>query len=60
MTSVRIDGAYVVPYGSRVAGRPILSLGFPKDSLITMVIRDDKHIMPAGETLLEEGKEMFC
>ncbi len=46
---------FIVPFGSKAAGKPILKLGFPKDSLITLVIRDDKYITPRGDTLLEEG-----
>lgn len=45
----------IVPYGSKVAGESILNAGFPKESLITMVVRGDKYVMPTGETTLEEG-----
>jgi len=44
-----------VPYGSAVAGEPILNLGFPKESLITLISRGEKYIMPSGATVLQEG-----
>jgi len=44
-----------VPYGSSAAGQPILSMGFPKESLITMIARGEKYIVPSGATVLEEG-----
>lgn len=46
---------FIVPYGSKAAGQPILRLGFPKESLITMIVRGDKYIMPTGDAILEEG-----
>jgi cell volume regulation protein A len=46
---------FIVPYGSKVAGQPIVKLGFPKDSLITLVVRDEQFLMPSGDTVLEEG-----
>ena len=46
---------FIVPYGSKASGQPILNLGLPKESLITMVVRGDKYIMPTGDTVLEEG-----
>jgi len=44
-----------VPYGSAVAGEPILNLSFPKESLITLISRGEKYIMPSGATVLQEG-----
>ncbi|HRY29122.1 MAG TPA: potassium/proton antiporter [Elusimicrobiota bacterium] len=46
---------FIVPYGAKAAGQPILKLGLPKDSLITLVSRNEEFIMPSGETVLEEG-----
>jgi cell volume regulation protein A len=44
-----------VPYGSEAAGKAILDLNFPKDSLITLISRNEKFIMPSGTTVLQEG-----
>jgi potassium/hydrogen antiporter len=44
-----------VPYGADAAGKTILELNFPKDSLITLISRNEKFIMPGGTTLLQEG-----
>jgi len=46
---------FIVPYGSKAAGQAILKLGFPKDSLITLIGRDEQFLMPSGHTVLEEG-----
>ncbi len=46
---------FIVPYESKAVGQPIFKLGFPKDSLITLIVRDNKYITPRGDTLLEEG-----
>ncbi|HOW27533.1 MAG TPA: potassium/proton antiporter [Elusimicrobiota bacterium] len=46
---------FIVPFGARAAGQSILNLGFPKDSLITLISRNEEFILPRGETLLEEG-----
>lgn len=46
---------FIVPYGSGAAGRSILSLAFPRDCLITMVVRGEQYVMPTGDTVLEEG-----
>lgn len=45
----------IVPYGSATAGKTILELELPKDSLITLICRNDKFIVPGGSTPLEEG-----
>ena len=46
---------FIVPFGSKVINKPIFELGFPKDSLITLIARGDKYITPRGDTTLEEG-----
>ncbi len=45
----------IVPFGSKAINKPIFELGFPKDSLITLIARDDTYITPRGDTTLEEG-----
>ncbi|MEQ8214770.1 MAG: potassium/proton antiporter, partial [Smithellaceae bacterium] len=62
--SIEFDGSsksdmkledFIVPFGSRAAHKQILELGFPRDSLITLIIRGDQYITPRGDTILEEG-----
>jgi cell volume regulation protein A len=45
----------IVPFGSKAINKPIFELGFPKDSLITLIARNDTYITPRGDTTLEEG-----
>jgi cell volume regulation protein A len=45
----------VVPYNSKVIGKQIVDLNFPEDSRIVLVTRDEKNIVPSGQTTLEEG-----
>lgn len=45
----------VVPYNSKVVGRQIVDLNFPEDSRIILVTRDERNIVPSGQTTLEEG-----
>lgn len=45
----------IVPFGSKAINKPIFELGLPKDSLITLIARDDTYITPRGDTTLEEG-----
>ncbi|AVQ12913.1 Transporter, CPA2 family [Leptospira santarosai] len=46
---------FIVPYGSDSAGKFVYSLNFPENSLITLIYRGDRHIVPTGKTTLEEG-----
>lgn len=46
---------FIVPYGSDTVGKFVYSLNFPENSLITLIYRGDKHIVPTGKTKLEEG-----
>ena len=45
----------IVPYDSAVAGRSIIELDLPRDSLITLVSRNDGFIVPSGGTVLQES-----
>ena len=45
----------IVPFGSKAVNKPIVELGFPKDSLITLIVRGETYITPRGDTTLEEG-----
>jgi potassium/hydrogen antiporter len=46
---------FIVPYNSPIAGRPIVELGFPADSRIVLIWRNENSIVPSGGTVLEEG-----
>jgi cell volume regulation protein A len=46
---------FIVPYNSGLVGRPILELGLPKDSVIALVCRNDKYVVPTGTTVLQPG-----
>mgnify|MGYP005836674193 FL=1 len=45
----------IVPYQSAIAGKSIVELGMPKDSLIVLISRNDNYIVPSGGTLLQEA-----
>lgn len=45
----------IVPYDSAVAGKSIIELDLPRDSLITLVSRNDGFIVPSGGTVLQES-----
>jgi len=45
----------IVPYQSAIAGRPIVQLGMPKDSLIVLISRNDNFLVPSGGTVLQEA-----
>jgi cell volume regulation protein A len=50
---------FILPYGSAVAGKPIVELAFPEESRITLVCRGDRFIVPGGATMLEEGDVLW-
>lgn len=45
----------IVPYDAAVAGKPISKIGLPPKSLIVLINRNDKFIVPSGEISLKEG-----
>ncbi len=45
----------IVPYNSEVAGKSIVELGMPEESLIVLISRDENFIVPSGGTILQEG-----
>jgi cell volume regulation protein A len=49
---------FVVPVGSKVAGRSIMQLGLPAGVLIVLITRDDDSIVPNGGTVLQEGDKL--
>ncbi|HXG00559.1 MAG TPA: potassium/proton antiporter [Bacteroidota bacterium] len=48
-----------VPHGSAVAGKTIIELGLPQQSLIALVGRGEEFIVPSGSTVLEEGDTLL-
>ncbi len=46
---------FIIPFSSAIAGKPIVELGFPRDSLIVLINRDEKFFVPRGGTALEGG-----
>jgi cell volume regulation protein A len=45
----------IVPYNSPAAGKSIVELGMPPDSLIVLISRNDSFLVPSGGTTLQEG-----
>lgn len=46
---------FIIPYSSAIAGKQIVELGLPRDSLIVLVNRDENFFVPSGGTILEGG-----
>jgi len=49
----------IVPYSSDVAGKSVVELGMPQDSLIALITRDDSFLVPSGGTVLQEGDTLL-
>jgi cell volume regulation protein A len=46
---------FIIPYRAAAAGRPLVELELPRESLMTLVCRNDTFLVPSGSTVLEEG-----
>jgi cell volume regulation protein A len=46
---------FIIPYHSGVVGKAILELGFPAESVITLIVRNDQYLVPTGSTILQPG-----
>ena len=46
---------YIVAYGSRLAGKSIVEIKLPEESLIVLICREEKFIVPSGGTHFREG-----
>ena len=46
---------FIVPYNAEIAGKQIVELGLPHDSLVVMINRDSNYVVPSGGTILQEG-----
>jgi potassium/hydrogen antiporter len=49
----------MLPYSSSVAGMSIVELGLPSDTLIVLISRNDRFVVPSGGTILEEGDTLL-
>jgi potassium/hydrogen antiporter len=45
----------IVPFHSSIAGKSIVELGLPRDSLIVLISRNDSYVVPSGGTTVQEG-----
>jgi len=50
----------VVPYSAAVIGRSLVELGFPEDSLIVLIIRNEDFIVPSGGSVLRAGDTLLA
>jgi cell volume regulation protein A len=50
----------VLPKGSWAIGRPLVELGFPRDTLVVLIGRNDQYLVPTGGTVLEEGDTLLA
>jgi len=46
---------FIIPYSSAIAGKRVVELGLPRDSLIVLVNRDENFFVPSGGTILDGG-----
>jgi cell volume regulation protein A len=46
---------FIIPYSSAIAGKTIVELGLPDDSLIVLINRNESFLVPSGGTILEAG-----
>jgi potassium/hydrogen antiporter len=59
--SASVEGAetelvdLTVPFNAAVAGRALVDIGMPPDSLIVLIGLSDNFLVPGGGTVLEEG-----
>ncbi|MBI3004864.1 MAG: potassium/proton antiporter, partial [Ignavibacteriales bacterium] len=51
---------FIIPYHSAVSGKSIVELGMPGDSLVVLIIRNEKFIVPSGGTVLEDGDTILA
>jgi cell volume regulation protein A len=49
----------IVPFNSAVAGKTIVELGLPHESLVVLIGRNDGFVVPSGGTLLQEGDTLL-
>ena len=49
----------IVPGGSHVGDRPIRELDIPEECVIAAIIRDNKFVVPRGDTVIEENDQVY-
>lgn len=50
---------FIIPEHSKVNEKRIYELGMPKNSLIAMILRDDKYIIPSGTLQLKANDVLY-
>ena len=48
-----------VAHNSAAAGKKIVALGFPKNSLIVLISRNKQYLTPRGDTVIEAGDRLM-
>ena len=51
---------FIVPYNSSVIGKQIVELGMPPNSLIVLISRNERMMVPSGGTVLEPGDTILA
>jgi cell volume regulation protein A len=46
---------FIIPYRSKIIGKSLVDLNLPADSLVVLICRNEKFIVPSGGTTFEEG-----
>lgn len=49
----------VVTEESPIAGKPLVDVGLPPETLIVLLIRDDRYLIPSGQTVFEAGDALL-
>jgi len=49
----------IVPYDAEIAGKSIVELGLPHDSLVVLIGRNDEFVVPSGGTRIEAGDTLL-
>lgn len=50
---------FIVPFNAAIAGKPIVELGLPADSLVVLISRNDQFVVPSGGTHIDVGDTML-
>ncbi|MBC6952397.1 potassium/proton antiporter, partial [candidate division KSB1 bacterium] len=46
---------FIVPSYAAVAGKSLVELGLPRDSLVVLISQNEEFIVPSGGTIVHEG-----
>ncbi len=47
-----------LPGGNPFVGKKVMDLGFPRNAIITMVVRNGQYLVPRGSTILNENDKL--